>query len=85
MAGDEGQPGTEIAVRQRHPGVIWHCYKGGNARHDLKFNARIRQLLSFLGAAAKHVGVTALEPHNGLALLRFVDEQPIELTLRNRL
>ena len=72
-----------IAVRDGDARVVRRGDKGGNARHHLEGNLRRREFLGLLAAPSENVRVAALQPHDGLAFLRFRDEQLVQLLLRD--
>ena len=68
----------------RDAGVGRASNRRRNARHDLDRNARRDQLLGLFAAATEDEWIAAFEAHDALPLLRLVDEQLIDLVLRQR-
>ena len=71
-------------MRDRNAGVRGHRHRRAHARHDLERNARLRESLGLLAAAAEHERIAALEPHDTPPPARVLDEQVVDLALRQR-
>src|SRR5205823_12528299 len=84
VTGDERDRRRVVAMRDRNPGVRGTRDRRRDARHDLEVDAGRDELLGLLAAASETERIAALEPHDALSLARFVDEELIDLILRQR-
>ena len=83
MPGQDGEIGAMIPMRDRDAGIVRPRVEGRHAGHHLESHLCRRQFLCLLAAAAKDVGIAALEPHDRLARLGLGHEQLVELLLWN--
>jgi hypothetical protein len=84
VAGDECERGGVGAMRDRNPGVCGSGQRGRNARHDLERDAGRGQLLRFFATASEDERIAAFEPDDRFPFLRFVDQELVDLLLRQR-
>ena len=84
MSRDDGERGRDGAVRDGDARIGGHGDGGGDARHDLERDALFLEQQALLAAAPKDEGIAALEPHDGLALLRLRREQRADVLLAHR-
>lgn len=69
MAGDEGQRLGMVAVGERNPGGGRAAERGGNAGHDMNFDAFGADGFKLLPAPAEDERVAALQAHDAQAFL----------------
>ena len=74
----------DAPLGDRDAGQRGHAERGGDAGHDGDLDPGRAAGVHLFPAAAEHVGVAALEPHDGEPLQRPVDEDPVDLGLRHR-
>src|SRR5687768_15358709 len=67
-----------------NPGVSGRGDSRRDARHDLEWNGRVVAGLRFFAAAAEDERIAALEPDHALSLARELDDQRVDVLLRNR-
>ena len=84
VAGDERDRRRGVAVRDRDARVGGRRHAGRHAGHDLERHARRGQRLRLLAAAPEHERVAALQPHDAPAGAAELDEQRVDLLLRQR-
>ena len=83
MSRENRQLRAVITMRHRNPRVGWSGNRRGNPRHNLELHPRICELGSFFTTAPKNHGVTALEARDNLSLQRLLNNNIINLILRN--
>ena len=83
VAGDDGERRGEAAMGERDAGDRGHRDGARDARDDLDLDAGVPAERELLAAAAEHVRVAALEPHDVLALSGQVHEQSVDRVLRH--
>ena len=81
-AGDHEGRG-DPAVGHGDPCGCWDADRRGHAGDHLHRHAMGQAVQGLLPAAPKHEGVTALESNHGPARLRVLDEDPVDLVLRD--
>ena len=81
MAGDDGDGGRIVAVRERYASIARHRVHCRHAGHYFERDACRRQHLGLLAAAAKDEGIAALEANHALAFHRLFQQQRIQLDL----
>src|SRR5258706_120149 len=80
-AGEHGETGAVLAMRERNARVIRPGHHRRNAGHDLEGNFRRRKFLRFLATAPEDVGIAALEPHDAFAFTSLGNHQRGQLLL----
>lgn len=83
VAGEHGEVGGVVAMRERDARVIRRGRDGRHARHDLEGNFGLHQRLRLLAPATEDVGIATFEPHDAFARARLGDHQCVELFLGN--
>ena len=81
---DEGHLRAVPAVRQHNAGVLGSRDSRRDARHDLKVDARLVQKRRLFRAPAEDARVASFESNDGLARECLLDEDLIDLLLRER-
>ena len=84
MTGNDGERRGNASVRDGNTGVGGHGYRAGDARNYLEVNAIFAQSKSLLAAASENKRVAAFETHDDFSSAPFLDEQIINLGLRER-
>jgi hypothetical protein len=84
VSGYERDGGGKTAVRDRNSGVGRGRYSRGDTWHHFEGDGRIVARLCFFAAAAEHEGVAALQSHHALPFPRELDDQRVDVLLRNR-
>ena len=84
VARHDGEEMADAAVGERDPGGAGHRDGARDAGDDLDRDAGPVAGEHLLAAATEHVGVAALEPHHVTAGERVLDEQLLDLVLRDR-
>src|SRR5437764_8494375 len=82
MAGDERERGGVRAVRDGDAGVGRARERRRDAGDDLEGDAGGGKLLRFFTAASEDEWIAAFEADDDLSFLRFVDEELVDLLLR---
>src|SRR5207245_2961194 len=85
MPADECHARGALAMQYRDARVGSRCDAGGDPRNDFPGDARRHQCLGLLAAAAKDEGVASLEPRHHAAAARGLDQQAVDLCLRQRM
>src|SRR6185503_5262004 len=83
--GDECDRGAEVAVGHRYSGVRWSCITGGDAGHNFKVNDIVRQSLCLFATASKNERVASLQACDHFARPGFLNQQSVDVLLRNRM
>ena len=83
VAGEHGEAGAMLAVREGNARVIRRGDDRRNARHDFEMDFRRRQRLGFFAAAAENERIAALEPDDAFAFARFGDAARGDFLLRH--
>src|SRR5207237_8421532 len=84
MAGDEGDDGCVIAMRERHARIRRDAKWRGHAGDDFEWHARIGKRLGLLPPAPEDKRIAALEPYHIQAAAGAIDQHGADLALRNR-
>ena len=84
VAGDDTETVGDAAVGDRDARCGRDRDGAGHARHDLDLDAGVAAGDELLTAATEDVRIAALEPHDDLALLGPVDQDLVDLLLRDR-
>ena len=84
MAGENRELRVVVAVGHRDSRVGWTGDGRADARHDLEGHARGGEFGGFLAAAAEDHRIAAFEAHHGFSGFGFLDDERVDLVLRDR-
>ena len=84
VGGDDGEGRRHAAMGDRNAGDRGYAHRAGHTRHHLPAHAGGGTGGGLLTAASEDEGVAALEPHHHPAGPRALDEQRLDLLLRQR-
>src|ERR1035437_1000641 len=68
-------------MSNRNAGIGRDRNSRGDARHDFKFDAVLKQLFGFFSASAENKGVAALETNNIFSFQGLLYQKPVDLSL----